>query len=266
MPDLKVTLIQSTLHWEDIEGNLEMFSRKIEAIEDPTDLILLPEMFTTGFSMNPSKFAEGMYGETMSWMSAQTQNKTYSLAGSVIIKEDGKYFNRLLHCKPDGSFSTYDKRHRFTLSDEHKEYTAGRQLLIETVNGWNVNFQICYDLRFPVWARNKIDTLTGKPLFDCLVYVANWPERRSYAWKQLLIARAIENQCFVVGVNRVGEDGTGVYHSGDSCAINPYGEIVFHSENEEIIHTATLLQSDLEKCRKNLLFLSDADKFEINNP
>jgi omega-amidase len=261
MSTLTITTIQSNLFWEDKKANLDMFEKKIEAIEERTEIIILPEMFSTGFTMNPSAFAEKMDGITVSWMKEQSRKKNIVLTGSIIIEESGNYYNRLLWVLPNGEIGYYDKRHLFGLVGENNHYAAGNKRLIASVKGWRINLQICYDLRFPVWSRQtKNDTV---PEYDVLLYVANWPERRSAAWKTLLAARAIENQCFVVGVNRVGNDGNGIYHSGDSMVINPLGEILHHAAHEENSATITLKKDLLNEIRMKFPFLKDGDDFFI---
>src|SRR5687768_2058755 len=211
---LTITIIQTNLHWEDKSANLQMLEQKINSIKDKTEIVVLPEMFSTGFSMKPEIVAEAMDGETLQWMKRIAVTKKIIVTGSMVIKEEENYFNRLIWMLPNGRYGIYDKRHRFAFAGEHQHYTAGNKRLIASVKGWKINLQVCYDLRFPVWSRqqSQADGLE----FDLLIYVANWPERRNTAWKTLLQARAIENQCYVVGVNRVGKDGNDINHSGDS--------------------------------------------------
>lgn len=261
MQNLKVTIIQSDLHWENKEENLRMFAQKIDAIEEATDLIVLPEMFTTGFSMQPEKFAEPMTGATLSWLRQKAQKKKCVITASFICEENGNYFNRLVWMKPDGSFSTYDKRHLFSMGDENNHYASGKKKIIEEIKGWKICPLICYDLRFPSWARNS----KNNP-YDLLIYVANWPERRNHPWKTLLLARAIENQCYVVGLNRVGNDGNQIYHSGDSAVINPKGEVISKTKaNDESTETVELSHAELQEFRKQFPVLNDADDFELKN-
>jgi predicted amidohydrolase len=261
MNDLKITIIQSNLDWENIDKNLEMFSSKINSIVEPTDLIVLPEMFTTGFSMQPEKLADTMDGRTVQWMKKQATNKNCVITGSFICVENGNYYNRLIWMKPDGSFSVYDKRHLFSMANEHKHYTAGNKKMTEEINGWKICPLICYDLRFPVWSRN-----TNADKYDVLIYVANWPERRNHPWKTLLLARAIENQCYVVGVNRIGNDGNEIYHSGDSAVINFKGEIISKTPaHDESVETITLQHNDLEEFRTQFPVLNDADGFHLSS-
>lgn len=259
MNDLKITILQSDLHWENKEKNLQMFSDKLNSISEPSDLIVLPEMFTTGFSMRPELFAETMNGNTLAWMKVKAAEKNCAITGSFICHEEGKYLNRLVWMCPDGSYSVYDKRHLFRMGGEDSHYGAGQKKLIVEWKGWKICPLICYDLRFPVWARNTHDEQ-----YDLLIYVANWPERRSYPWKSLLVARAIENQCYVAGVNRVGNDGQDIYHTGDSVVLNFKGEPIskIHS-GKESIEAITLSYSELAEFRKQFPVMLDADKFEI---
>jgi omega-amidase len=270
MSTLSITGIQTKLHWEDKKANLQMFEEKIFSISQQTEIVVLPEMFSTGFSMQPEKLAETMEGETLKWMKRIAAEKKIILTGSLIIKEGGHYFNRLIWMLPDGQFGYYDKRHLFVYADEDQHYTAGLKRLIASVKGWKINLLVCYDLRFPVWSRQQsIPSLSREgmpaPEYDLLIYVANWPERRNHAWKILLQARAIENQCYVLGVNRLGEDGNKIYHSGDSMVIDPLGEILYHKKDYEDIFTITLDKSHLETIRKKFPFWRDADEFRILN-
>lgn len=260
MPTLSFTLIQSTLHWENKAANLAMFEEKIMGITEKTEIVVLPEMFSTGFSMQPEKLAETMDGEAVNWMKRVAVHKKIILTGSLIIEDNGQYFNRLLWVLPDGNLGYYDKRHRFAFAGEDREYTAGHKRLIAQVKGWKINLQVCYDLRFPVWARQQV---TDKPEYDVLLYVANWPEKRIHAWKTLLTARAIENQCYVVGINRVGEDGNGILYNGESMVIDPLGNICYRKETEEDIHTVVLEKETLNQVREKFPFWKDADHFKI---
>ncbi|MES2331644.1 MAG: amidohydrolase [Bacteroidota bacterium] len=260
MSTLSFTLIQTHLHWEDKSANLSMLEEKIMGIRERTEIVVLPEMFSTGFSMQPKKLAEEIDGETVSWMKKIAAAKKIILTGSVIIAEDGHYYNRLLWVQPDGKLGYYDKRHRFAFAGENEEYTAGNKRLIAQVKGWKINLQVCYDLRFPVWARQQ----TNEALeYDVLLYVANWPERRVHAWKTLLTARAIENQSYVIGVNRVGDDGKGIHHNGESMVIDPLGAVLYHKEEEEDVHTITIEKEPLDQIREKFPFWKDADNFKI---
>ena len=250
---MNITTIQSDIIWEDRISNLIKYQEKIDQIES-TDLIILPEMFTTGFSMSPKEISENMDGETIHWMK-QNANKTNSaICGSIVIEEYGKYFNRFIWVNPDGSIHHYDKRHLFPFG-ENENYTPGNEKIIIEYKGWKICPLICYDLRFPVWSRNSED-------YDLLIYVANWPDKRKDAWKSLLKARAIENQCYVIGVNRVGEDPKN-YYSGDSSLINALGETLYINSHIEEIYSTTISKYDLNKVRLQLPFLNDKDNFKI---
>lgn len=242
-----------------------MLEEKINSMEEPTEIVVLPEMFSTGFSMRPESLAETMQGHTVEWMKRISRDKRIILTGSLVIEEDGKYFNRLIWMMPNGSMGYYDKRHLFGYAGEDKHYNAGNKRLIASVKGWKINLQICYDLRFPVWSRQQMTGSTDsvEPEYDVLIYVANWPQRRNHAWKTLLCARAIENQSYVIGVNRVGVDGNDIAHSGDSLVLNPMGEVLYHMANEEDIFTIQLDKQELTDIRDKLPFLRDADRFHI---
>lgn len=261
MSTLSITTIQTNLHWEDKAANMKMLEEKIYSIKEKTEIVVLPEMFSTGFSMKPEVLAETMEGETVQWMKRVSAAKKVILTGSLIIKDGDDFFNRLIWMLPNGQYGVYDKRHRFAFAGEDNHYTAGSKRLIASVKGWKINLQVCYDLRFPVWSRQQ--SQPEGPEYDVLIYVANWPERRSHAWKTLLQARAIENQCYVVGVNRVGNDGNNIYHSGDSMIIDPMGEMLYTKEREEDIFTTVLDKNHLQTIREKLPFLKDADDFQI---
>lgn len=262
MSILTITTIQTNLFWEDKRANLQMLEEKIFSIGDKTEIVVLPEMFSTGFSMQPAVFAEGMDGATIEWMRRVSREKGIILTGSIIAEDAGRYFNRLVWMLPNGQTGLYDKRHLFAYAGEEQHYRAGNKRLIASVKGWKINLQVCYDLRFPVWARQQ--TPDGTPEYDVLVYVANWPEKRSHAWKTLLCARAIENQCYVIGVNRVGNDGNNIYHSGNTLVIDPLGQVLYHMADEEDINTITLSKEKLEEVRSRFPFLHDADRFIIS--
>lgn len=266
MQTLTITLIQTNLAWEDKQANRSMLEQKIKGIREKTELVVLPEMFSTGFSMKPEVLAETMEGESVQWMKRIAAEKKIILTGSLIIREGEQYYNRLLWVLPNGNLGVYDKRHRFAFAGEDEQYTAGHKRLIASVKGWRINLQVCYDLRFPVWARQSpspADLAHGEAEYDLLLYVANWPERRNHAWKTLLQARAIENQCYVAGVNRVGYDGNQIYHSGDSMVVDPMGEILYTQKDAEDIFTITLSKEFLQTTREKLPFLRDADRFVI---
>jgi omega-amidase len=262
MSDLTVSLIQANLHWEDVAANLAMFDQKIDSIKERTEVIILPEMFSTGFSMQSERLAQTMDGSAVQWMKQKAKEKNVIITGSLIIEEGGEYFNRLIWMLPNGTFGIYNKRHLFGFAGEHDHYTAGDKRLIAQVKGWKLNLSVCYDLRFPVWARNSI-LENGEPAYDVLINVANWPERRNTPWRALLQARAIENQCYVIGLNRVGNDGNDIYHSGDSSIIDPIGEIIYHKAHDEDVFTYTLSRSHLNELRARFPFLKDADRFII---
>jgi omega-amidase len=259
MDDLKVTLVQSQLNWEDIDANLAMFSSKLKSIAPgATDIIVLPEMFSTGFTMNVAKVAEGMNDKAVKWMKKIAAEKKCVVTGSLVINEEGHNYNRLVWMKPDSTFEKYDKRHLFRMGEENNTYTRGKEKIIVTVKGWKIYPLVCYDLRFPVWSRQS------QAGYDCIIYVANWPEVRSYPWKQLLIARAIENQVYVIGVNRIGKDGNDMMHSGDSVVLNAKGIPISKTKaNEESVETVTLSWKELEEFRKAFPVAMDADKFKI---
>jgi predicted amidohydrolase len=251
---INVTLIQSDIIWEDRISNLKKYQEKLNQIES-TDLIILPEMFTTGFSMSPKDISEKMDGETIQWMKQNAHKMNSAICGSIIIEEDTKYFNRFIWVNPDGSIHHYDKRHLFSFAGENENYTPGNEKIIIEYKGWKICPLICYDLRFPVWSRNSED-------YDLLIYVANWPDKRKSAWKSLLTARAIENQCYVIGVNRVGEDSKN-YYSGDSSLINALGETLYTNSHIEETYSNTISKYDLNKVRTQLPFLNDKDNFKI---
>ncbi len=261
MQDLRITLIQSALHWEDADANLAMFEEKLWTIKDYTDLIILPEMFNTGFSMNADQLAEPMNYKTFKWLKQQAAQSKATVMGSFIVKESGKNYNRLIAMFPDGTYFEYDKRHPFRLAREHETYTPGRDRLIFELNGWKICPMVCYDLRFPVWARNTFD---GKDLdYDVLVFVANWPAPRVNAWDGLLTGRAIENLSYCVGVNRVGDDENGHNYLGHSAVYNYKGENKFFNEGEEVIETVTLNYQDMKAFREKFAFYLDSDSFNI---
>lgn len=258
MQNLRVTTIQSHLFWENKQQNLAMFDQKLQALKGQTDLIILPEMFTTGFSMNAAPLAEAMDGPTMQWLQKQAAAVEAVITGSFIVIENGQYYNRLVWMLPDGQYQTYDKRHLFTLAGEQHYYSAGQERLVVEYKNWKICPLICYDLRFPVWSRNTVD-------YDLLIYVANFPARRSHAWKSLLVARAIENQAYTVGLNRVGKDENDIYYSGDSMILDYAGQLRYQISHVEDIFTTTLSYKDLHTFRSKLNFLPDRDDFKCLN-
>lgn len=261
MQDLRLTLVQTIQHWENKRANLNHFEKILERISD-TDLILLPEMFHTGFSMNATELAEGTKNsEAIDFLKKVARQKNAAIFTSFIAQEKGDFFNRGVFVFPDGVLKIYDKRKLFTLAKEEETYTPGSQAIIVEFRAWKINLQICYDLRFPEISRNHLDA-NGNPAYDLCLYVANWPEKRSSHWKALLPARAIENQCFVAGLNRVGEDGKGLTYSGDSNVYSPFGEkLLADTPGTESIQTAVLAFAQLEQIRSQLNFLKDAGVF-----
>ncbi|MGM0498209.1 MAG: amidohydrolase [Bacteroidota bacterium] len=257
--ELNLSIIQTDLSWEDKTTNLNHFSKKINELPSSAEIVILPEMFTTGFSMNPEKFSENMDGPSVQWMKETAGQHNIILSGSLIIEQDGVYFNRSITTFPDGRLYTYDKRHLFRMGEENKHYTGGDRRMIFTYKNWRIFPLICYDLRFPVWSRNRGD-------YDLLFYVANWPESRRHVWKSLLIARALENQVYVAGINRIGSDGRDLTYSGDSMIIDPKGQIISTTEPYvEASETVTLSLSELNKFREKFPVGKDADKFELKN-
>jgi len=276
MSTLSITTIQSNLHWKDKAANLKMFEDKINSIKEKTELVVLPEMFSTGFVLQPSDLAETMEGETVQWMKRLAAEKKVIITGSVIIKENDqavgngllKYYNRLIWMLPNGQYGYYNKRHRFAYAGEDENYTAGTKRLIASVKGWKINLLVCYDLRFPVWSRqtpafSDDGARMDEGEYDVLIYVANWPEKRNMAWRTLLRARAIENQCYVIGTNRTGDDGNEIHYNGDSMIIDPLGEILYEKKDEEDINTIMLNKADLQNIREKFPFLRDSDQFTI---
>lgn len=254
---LTITLVQPDMLWEDKTGNLHHYERLLEGKNLAGHVVALPEMFTTGFSMRPKELAETMDGPSVAWMRQLAAARKCIVAGSLIIEEDGHYYNRLVWMQPDGSYGHYDKRHLFAYAGEEQHYTAGTKRVIARVNGWRICLLVCYDLRFPVWARNLGNE------YDVLLYSANWPERRSLAWKTLLQARAIENQSYVVGVNRIGRDGKDIQYCGDSSVFGPLGETLLQQHGEAGVYTISLDAQALRDAREQFPFLGDADKFVL---
>ena len=291
--NLKITIIQSELHWEKVDDNLNMFSTKIDSVIGDTDIIVLPEMFNTGFSMQSEKLAETMEGKTVNWMKTQAKKTNAVIVGSLIIKDPpllrgagGVFYNRLIWMHPNGDYYTYDKRHLFRMANEHEHFSAGQERLIVEYKGFKICPLVCYDLRFPVWSRNQelsVDSVQFSDedchtersrsaaegqqttnVYDILIYIANWPAARKAPWSKLLEARAIENQCYVVGVNRVGSDGKEIAYSGNSVVVNPKGEVISSiSENEDAIETITISLKELNDFRTAFPVGLDADEFEV---
>ncbi len=262
MQDLTISLIQTSLAWEDPLANLQHFDKLISSISEPSDLIILPEMFNTGFTMDAKHNAEKMDGLTITWMAELAFKKRSVICGSLIIHEDGKYYNRIVCMKADGSYQFYDKKHLFRMGDEHLHFSAGNQKNIIEIKGWKIMSLICYDLRFPVWSKNTFKD--GEYAFDLLVYVANWPAARSLAWTSLLSGRAIENMAFTAGVNRIGKDGRGYVYDGQSMVCGPEGDTLLKiTAGSESVSTVTLKPESMLELRAKLGVGKDWDKFEF---
>jgi len=255
--NLSIALIQADLAWENPEENRQKLEAQCREVSPETDLIILPEMFPTGFSMQAEKLAETAEGESFQWMKKLAKTKDAAVTGSIISSENGNYYNRLYFVFPNGDHETYDKKHLFTFADEHKHYSAGKERLIVEYKGWKICPLVCYDLRFPVWARNTED-------FDLLIFIANWPAKRSDAWNTLLKARAIENMCYVAGINRVGVDGNDLPYNGHSAVYDVLGKQISTTEKESVFtETVELKKEDLEQARNQFSFLKDRDGFEL---
>ena len=258
MNELKLTIIQTDIIWEDRQKNLQNYESLLDNHKERSDLIVLPEMFTTGFTMNTADLAEEMNGNAVKWMRTYSAKLNTAMIGSVIIKENGHFYNRLIVVKPDSEeIEYYDKRHLFRMGNEHRNYSEGSRKLIFDIKGWKICPLICYDLRFPVWSRNIGD-------YDVLIYVANWPESRREGWNTLLSARAIENQCYVAGVNRIGNDGNMISYSGDSMVIDAKGQIISETKPYSLsAETVKLSMTDLTDFRQKFPVFLDKDDFEI---
>jgi predicted amidohydrolase len=264
MNDLSVRILQSPLHWENPAANREQFAAQLAAMQPGFDLVVLPEMFTTGFSMQPARVAEAANSETLTWMQQQAATHHTAITGSVAVHENGKYFNRLYWVNADGTFLHYDKRHLFRMAGEDEAYTGGTTNITPEIKGWRIRPLICYDLRFPVWSRNRWNKTTLQADYDVLLYVANWPERRNHPWQSLLTARAIENQAYVIGCNRTGEDGNGITYIGNSAIIDFKGEDLARLEPGATgVLSATLNYEALAEFRKAFPAGLDADSFEV---
>lgn len=257
MSTLSVTIVQTALHWHDAGRNCDYFSRAIDTLDELTDLIVLPEMFSTGFTMDAQSQAEQMNGPTVKWMRKTATNRNVFLCGSLIIEDNGHFYNRFILMRPDGSHEHYDKRHLFRYANEHRHYSAGAEIMTFEINGFRICPMICYDLRFPVWSRNR-----GR--YDLLLYVANWPSPRHFAWKTLIRARAIENMSFVAAVNRIGDDGNGNPYKGGSAIIDYFGKNIRSLGKKEGVATAKLHLKELQAYRDKFAFHNDADEFLIS--
>lgn len=256
--NLKTALLQADLVWEDIEANTKKFEETIASLSGDVDLIVLPEMFTTGFSMNAKELAEPFKGASFQWMQKMASKKNAAVTGSVITSEKGHFYNRLYFVFPDGSFEKYDKKHTFTLAQENETYASGNERLVVNYKGWKICPLICYDLRFPVWARNTED-------YDILLYVANWPAPRVHAWDILLQARAIENMSYCIGVNRVGKDGKNLDYVGHSAVYDSLGKRISTKASETVFSEEVMLSKDhLLETRSQLRFLQDRDRFTLH--
>lgn len=256
MQDLNVTLIQTELHWQDPAANRAHFTNLIDGIAEDTDLIILPEMFTTGFTMEPAPHAETMDGATVAWLREHAVRRNSTICGSIVVRDQGHFFNRLIWMPPNSSPDTYDKRHLFRMADEQDHYAAGTRRRVFRLADWRVCPLVCYDLRFPVWSR-------GVDEYDLLLYVANWPAARRSAWQTLLPARAVENLCYVAGVNRIGADGNGKTYAGDSVIVDHLGHTLVDCGAENRVTTITLSGETLHRYRKKFPAHLDADSFHI---
>jgi predicted amidohydrolase len=259
--DLNIVLLQTDIFWEDVGKNLAHFSQLVMEIPEPVDLVVLPEMFSTGFTTNTGKCAETMKGPSMKFLKETAGRMDCMIVGSLLIGDKTGFYNRLVCMSPDGTFQKYDKRHLFRLSEEYKVMHSGDRKIVVQNNGWQYLPLVCYDLRFPVWSKNTYRN--GKHEYDFLVYPSNWPLSRAHVWKSLLIARAIENQAYVIGVNRIGADGYGTQHAGNSMVIDPKGMIVAEAGDKEEILQATLSMEELILFRESFKIGLDWDRFTI---
>lgn len=264
MDNLRISLVQGETRWHDPAGNRDYYGRLVAPLQGTTDLVVLPETFTSGFSNEAIGSAETMDGPTVAWMREQAAGLDAAITGSVQLRAGADVFNRMLFVTPDGSVAHYDKRHLFSFAREHERYAAGRERVVVAWKGWNILLQVCYDLRFPVFSRNGFDTLRpGLPDYDLALYVANWPSARAYPWKTLLRARAIENLSYVAGVNRVGTDGNGLHYAGDSAVIDFLGHPLSEATDEALVSTTLLQAAALLEHRARFPALLDADRFDL---
>jgi predicted amidohydrolase len=260
MQDINVTIVQADLLWEDVNGNLDHMDALLTGLQpNETDVVILPEMFNSGFTMNPAVVAESPLGHTYEWMLQTAYRLQALMIGSFVVQESGKYYNRLHAVAPEGLSATYDKKHLFRMGKENEYYSAGSQKTIITFRDWRILPLICYDLRFPIWSRNRIQDDARR--YDLLIYVANWPQRRAAHWHRLLLARAIENQAYVAGVNRVGTDGKGISHVGPSLVADFGGDTLIYTENTEAVLTTRLSGAKLVQYRTDFPAWQDADGF-----
>lgn len=253
--NISIAVVQTLLYWENIDANLTMFSELLSKAKT-ADLYILPEMFTTGFSMQPQKYGKESYEKGLSWLKRTAKEKQAAIVASMMVRDNENYYNRLFFVTPSQDIFTYDKKHLFGLGNEQQHYTSGKEQLIVDYLGWKIHPLICYDLRFPVWSRNTVD-------YDLLLYVANWPQKRINHWRSLLIARAIENQCYVAACNRIGDDANGIAHNGNSIIVEYSGEVLAESIDEATILYQNLSKSHLLKFKKAFPFLGDKDKFKF---
>ena len=256
MNHLRVTMVQTELAWQDPAANRHRLATHFRGLIGHTDLVVLPEMFSTGFSMDAESLAEDMDGPTVGWMREEAAALGCVITGRLIVREQGRCYNRLVWARPDGTTGHYDKRHLFRIANEQDHYAPGSRRLVVELKGWRVCPLICYDLRFPVWSRSRDD-------YDLLLYVANWPQRRAHAWSTLLKARAIENLSYVVGVNRIGKDGNGVSYAGDSVALDFLGQPLSSEGGGDRVETAVLDLESLRAYRQSFPAHVDADRFEL---
>jgi predicted amidohydrolase len=257
MQDLKLALVQTDIHWHDIDANLKMLDEKLKNISSLPDIIILPEMFSTGFTMDIKEISETMDGKAVNWMLTISAELRTVVIGSIVIEENQIYYNRLICANPNGDINYYDKRHLFSMAGEEKVYCPGIKKLVFDLNGWKICPMVCYDLRFPEWVRNQEN-------YDLLVFSANWPEKRISHWRKLLQARAIENQCFVAGVNRIGTDKNDILYDGNSMVIDPMGEIITEMILVDSVAVITLGHEEIKRIRRYMPFLADQDKYKIN--
>ena len=269
MPDnsrtqfLRITAVQSPLVWGEKLQNLDYFTQALDGLTEKTDLVVLPEMFATGFITDRTEIAEPMHGRVMQWMQHAAARLECVVTGSIAIHVEGNYFNRLIWMRPDGSFETTDKRHLFRMGNEHQQFSPGSSQLVVNLKGWKIRPLVCYDLRFPVWSKNSFED--GEYGFDLMIYVANWPASRSFVWKTLLAARAIENQAYCIGVNRIGEDGKGIPHNGHSMVLDFKGRPLLCAPiNKPSVDTVSLDYQELQSFRERFTVGLDWDKFSIN--
>lgn len=264
MTDLGVALIQTDIHWHEVEANLAEFEEKLWQLPEATDLIILPEMFNTGFTMEVKTHAESMNGKTFKWMKQMAGQRQTVVLGSLIIREEDQYYNRLIWMNPDGTFKKYDKKHLFRMAEEDHYFSAGKERLIVDLKGWKICPLICYDLRFPVWSRNRFLKDQHRLVYDVVIYIANWPAARINAWDTLLQARAIENSSYSIGVNRIGDDGNGINYNGHTAVIDPIGKTMVQLDADEDAPIVRLSAELLMKYREKFPVHLDADQFDIN--